>query len=222
MGVRRREPRNGSPVHRLQIRDRCRARGVTLGRLHPRGVTCGSGPCARVSSWRFSCSAQACGASPGSPSATLTPRLATGPADCPPVPGDVSALRSVSRAARLACFSGRPITVQARLVGCNCDVDGGGYEPGWFSGGSQPLLLIDPSETSAPDDANAWLIVRLDRAGRYPSVLPVGHVVAVTGMFDHPAALACVFEGVPTDTETPAPMSDCRYMFATTVLAAVE
>jgi hypothetical protein len=149
--------------------------------------------------------------------------VATGRRLCPPVPADVSALLAISRDARLLrCFSGRPIAVQARLIGCNCDVDGGAYEPRWFSDGSQPLLLVEPSETSAPAEYNEWLIVRLDPSGTYPAVVPVGDVVEVTGMFDHPAARDCTYQGLPDDVNTPAPTSKCRYMFVTTSIVAVR
>ncbi len=150
------------------------------------------------------------------------PWLAAGRADCPPVPTDVPALVSLPLGARLACFSRMPITVQARLIECNCDVDGGGYEPNWFTD-DQPLLLVEPSETHPPADYEDWLIVRFDPAGRYPEALPVGDIVEVTGMFDHPAALNCLFQDVPVETAgPPAPTSNCRFMFATTSLVAVQ
>lgn len=151
------------------------------------------------------------------------PWIAVGPADCPPVPTDVTTLARIPLLARLACFSGRPITVEARLIACNCDVDGGGYEPAWFSGGSQPLLLVEPLETNPPANYADWVIVRLDPASQYPGVLPVGQIAEVMGMFDHPAAQACLFQGVPVeDAGAPAPTSDCRFMFATTSLAVVR
>ncbi len=151
------------------------------------------------------------------------PWIAVGPADCPPVPTDVRTVARLPRLARLACFSGRPITVQARLIECNCDVDGGAYEPDWFWVDDQPLLLVEPSETSPPADYADWHIVALDPAGRHPDVLPVGDIVEVTGMFDHPAAPNCLFQDVPVETAgPPAPTSACRFMFATTSLVAVQ
>jgi hypothetical protein len=154
------------------------------------------------------------------------PWIAAGPPDCPAVPTDVTTLARMPLGARLACFSGQPITVQARLVECDCDIDAGGYDPSWFGRYQDvqpagPKLLVAPSETVAPPDYLDWLVVRLDPAGRYPAVLPVGGVVEVTGMFDHPAAMGCLYQAVPLETAgPPAPVSDCRFMFAATSLIA--
>jgi len=75
----------------------------------------------------------------------------------------------------------------------------------------------------APADSADWLIVMFDPAGQRPDVLPVGEIVEVTGMFDHPAALDCLFRDIPVETAgPPAPTSDCRFMFATTSLVAVQ
>ena len=151
------------------------------------------------------------------------PWIAVRPADCPPIPTDVRTLARLPLLARVACFSGRPITVEARLIECNCDVDGGGYHPAWFGWGHQPLLLVEPSETRPAYDSIDWLIVMLDPAGRHPGLLPVGQVVEVTGMFDHPAALTCLFQDIPVEIAgPPAPTSDCRFMFATTSLVAAK
>ena len=44
----------------------------------------------------------------------------------------------------------------------------------------------------------------------------------VTGMFDHPAAMNCLYQGMPLDTAgPPAPTSSCRFMFAITSLVVV-
>lgn len=147
--------------------------------------------------------------------------LADGEADCPPVPNDVPAVVSVPLGARLACFSRKPITIKGRLIECYCDVDGGGFDPAWFGVDDQPLLLVEPSETYPPADSRDWLIVALDPAGRYPEVLPVGQVVEVTGMFDHPDAQNCLFGDIPVETAgPPTPTAACRFMFATTSLLA--
>lgn len=151
------------------------------------------------------------------------PWISVRPADCPPIPTDVRTLTRTPLLARLACFSGRPITVQARLIECNCDVDGGGFEPNWFGVDDQPLLLVEPSEIYPPADYADWLIVALDPAGRHPGVLPVDEIVEVTGMFDHPAARDCLFQDIPVEIAgPPAPTSACRFMFATTSLVAVQ
>ena len=149
------------------------------------------------------------------------PWIAPAGIECPPVPSHVSELRDVPRDLRLACFSGQPITVQARVIECNCDVDGGYYDPAWFGWGGQPLLLVEPSETAAPDDTESWLVLMLDPAGRHPDPLPVGQIVNVTGMFDHPDARGCLFQNLPIESGPPEPTDACRYMFATTSLVAV-
>jgi hypothetical protein len=151
------------------------------------------------------------------------PWLVPGEAKCPPLPTDVGSVLHATAGARLACFSRIPITFEARLIHCNCDIDGGFFHPGWFGGGDSPYLLIDPTETSPPEDYDDWLIVDRDPAGTYPDVLPVGQVVRVTGMFDHPAAEGCLYQDVPTDVMgPPTPSSACRFMFATTAIAQIE
>lgn len=157
------------------------------------------------------------------------PWIADGVFACPSLPSGVAALTSLPLGARLACFSGQPITVPARLIECNCSWDGGGFEPYWFNGAysadvdPELLLLVEPSETTPPADSSDWLIVRLDPAGRYPEVLPVGDVVEVTGMFDHSAALDCLFQGIPLETAgPPVPTSECRFLYATNSLVVVQ
>jgi hypothetical protein len=149
--------------------------------------------------------------------------LAPGEADCPPRPTDVRGVVTATLGARLACFSRTPITFQARLIRCNCDVDGGGFQPSWFGVDDQPLLLVDPSDILPPADYDDWLIVALDPAGRHPDTLPVGEIVEVTGMFDHPAAQDCLYGDIPTDEAGPPTWtSACRFIFATTSIAAAQ
>jgi hypothetical protein len=175
-----------------------------------------------------------CGAAPGPCAGIHTgwvarsgrdgePWLEPAEPDCPAVPTDARAVLTISLGERLGCFSQVPITFQARLVSCNCDVDGGGFQPAWFGVEDQPLLLVAPSETSVPPDYADWLIFAPDPDGSYPDVLPVGQVVDVTGMFDHPDARNCTYQGVPVETAgPPTPSSDCRFMFATTSIAAAQ
>jgi hypothetical protein len=149
------------------------------------------------------------------------PWLAVGTVDCPPVPTDSLGLGTLPLGARLACFSGRPITVQARLVECGCVFDGGYLTPSWFSLDS-PLLLIEPSRPQAPANHEDWLELRPDPAGRSPAVLPVGEIVEVVGMFDHPDARSCLLHDVPVETAgPPRPWPYCRFEFAVTSLVAV-
>lgn len=139
--------------------------------------------------------------------------------DCPPVPTTIGVLEALPRGVGLACFARVPITVDARLLSCNCDIDGSWYEPSWFFLGSgAPDLLVDPRATRIPSDFRDWFPLNLDPAGTHPEVLPVGEVVRVTGMFDHPAADRC------TETEmdgAPAASERCRLEFAVTHLVVV-
>ncbi len=144
------------------------------------------------------------------------PWIAPGAFDCPPPPTDVRSLAALPAGVGLACFSRVPITVQARLVDCNCDVDGGGYTPSWFSwGGGTSELLVAPEVTSPPPDTDDWFVLNLDPAGEHPDVLPVGRVVEVTGVFDHPAAASCTRAEIDSE---PVPSQDCRLAFAVTRL----
>jgi hypothetical protein len=73
-----------------------------------------------------------------------------------------------------------------------------------------PSTVTDPGVTPNPD---IWFALNLDPTGEHPDVLPVGEVVEVTGVFDHPAAADC------TRTEMdgePAPSQECRLEFAVT------
>jgi len=141
--------------------------------------------------------------------------------DCPPMPTDLRSLASLPPAVGLACFPQMPITVEARLISCNCDADGSWYTPSWFFLGSgSPDLLVEPGVTDPtysgnPDD---WFALNLDPAGGHPDELPVGQVVEVTGIFDHPAAADC------TRTEMdgePVPSQGCRLEFAVTRLLVI-
>ncbi len=120
----------------------------------------------------------------------------------------------------LACYPRAPITIRARLVDCNCDIDGPSSSPSWFTLGSgNPPLLVEPDRTAPPRDPGDWLILHLDPDGRHPATLPVGQVVTVTGVFDHPAAANCTM----TDfDDVQAPSKDCRMVFAVTDLAVAR
>jgi hypothetical protein len=144
------------------------------------------------------------------------PWLAARDFACPSIPTKLSALAALPTGAGLACFPRVPITVRARLIGCNCDMDGAWYTPHWFFLGSGgPKLLVEPDVTRPPDDTGNWFILSLDPAGEHPDVLPVDQVVEVTGIFDHPAAAKCTMtemDGEPVATQ------DCRLVFAVTKL----
>ena len=135
--------------------------------------------------------------------------------DCPPVPTDFRSLAALPAGVGLACFPRVPITVRARLISCNCDVDGSWYTPFWFHLNDDPDLLVEPGRTTVPRDMGDWFGLNLDPAGKHPRDLPEGKVVEVTGVFDHPAAARC------TRTEMdgqPVPSQGCRLEFAVTRL----
>ena len=147
------------------------------------------------------------------------PWIAVDAFDCPPVPTDFRSLAALPPAVGLACFPRVPITVQARLISCNCDVDGAWYTPFWFSrGGGGSGLLVAPDVTSAPPNMADWFDLSLDPAGEHPDVLPVGKVVEVTGIVDHPAAANCTLTEMDGK---PVPSQGCRLEFAVTRLRVV-
>jgi len=146
------------------------------------------------------------------------PWLTGGDFSCPAVPTDFRSLAALPPAVGLACFPRIPITVRARLIGCNCDVDGGWLTPAWFSlGTGGPGMLVEPERSQPPTDVGEWFWLSLDPAGRHADVLPMGDVVEVTGMFDHPAAASCTFTEMDGE---PIPSPRCRLVFAVTKLDA--
>jgi hypothetical protein len=118
----------------------------------------------------------------------------------------------------LACFPRIPISVTARVIGCNCDVDGAWLTPGWFSlGTGSGEMLVEPNVTRPPANIADYFWLSLDPAGQHPEVLPVGEIVDVTGVFDHPAAASCTLTEMDGG---PHPSQDCRLLFAVTKLVA--
>jgi hypothetical protein len=142
------------------------------------------------------------------------PWIARDDFDCPPQPTNVRSLAALTPGVGLACFSQVPITVKARLIWCNCNIDGGWYTPQWFHSRVSVELLVEPGVTSVPSDMNDWFGLSLDPAGEHPDELPIGKVVEVTGMFDHPAAVGCTL----TMFEETVPSDGCRLAFAVTRL----
>jgi hypothetical protein len=133
--------------------------------------------------------------------------------ECPAIPTTFAALAALPPALGLVCFPRTPITVEARIVPCDCDIDGDWFDPSWFTDVSGGNLLIDPARTTAdPHVRMFWLY--LDAAARRPETLPSGHVVTVTGMFDHPAAEDCVRH--PYYPESALPTGSCRLNWAVT------
>jgi len=151
-------------------------------------------------------------------SRTGEPWLAPGNFRCPPVPTDFKSLAALPPAVGLACFPRTPITVVARLIECNCDIDGGWLTPGWFSlGTGGPEMLVEPQMTRPPSDVRDWFWLSLDPAGQRPKALPVDEVVELTGVFDHPGAAGCTFTEMGGE---PIPSQRCRLTFAVGRLVA--
>jgi hypothetical protein len=147
------------------------------------------------------------------------PWIAAADFACPPVPTDLRSLAALPSGVGLACFPRVPITVQARLISCNCDVDGAWYTPWWFFLGSgSPGLLVEPAVTAVPPDFEDWFVLNLDPTGEHPDQLPVGQIVEVTGIFDHPAASGCTRTEMDGD---PVSSSGCRLEFAVTDLRPI-
>ncbi len=136
--------------------------------------------------------------------------------ECPPAPRDMRSLLELPPGVGVLCFPNEPMTVKARLISCECDVDGGWYTPSWFAsaGGN---VLVEPDRTTPARDLRDQLDLSLDPDGAHPDELPVGELVEVTGVFDHPAASTCTL----TEPDgAPVPSIDCRLMFAVTRLVA--
>ena len=73
------------------------------------------------------------------------PWIAADAFDCPPLPTDFRSLAALPPAVGLACFPRMPITVEARLISCNCDIDGAWYTPFWFHLDATPLYSSRPT-----------------------------------------------------------------------------
>ena len=136
------------------------------------------------------------------------------------MPTDFRSLAALPAGVGLACFAQVPVTVQARLIWCACDIDGAWYSPGWFKLNNNPYLLVEPGVTSVPADKADWFGLNLDPAGQQPDAVPEGKVVEVTGVFDHPAAANCTRTEIGTDK--PVPSQGCRLEFAVTRLVTVR
>ena len=143
--------------------------------------------------------------------------IAGGDFDCPAAPTNMRSLLDLPPGVGVRCFPNMPITVHARLLSCNCDVDGAWFTPEWFSAGGGNLL-VQPEQETLPRDQADRMPFSLDPAADHPSELPMGEVVEVTGVFDHPAASTCTLtemDGQPT------PDPGCRLQFAVTRIAPI-
>ena len=68
--------------------------------------------------------------------------------------------------------------------------------------------------TKVPPDTD-WFVLNLDPSAEPPDVLPVGQIVEVTGIFDHPGASSCTRTEMDGD---PVATQGCRLEFAVTRL----
>jgi hypothetical protein len=137
-------------------------------------------------------------------------------ASCPPQPASVAELVGLSPGLALACFAGVPISLEVRVVPCNCDYDGPQTEPAWLGvDGAEPVLLVDPALTAAPSNVEEWLILHLHPSVGDAGSIPSGSIANVTGTFDHPAAAGCQETGLD---EPLHPEPTCRFAFAVTAL----
>ncbi len=148
--------------------------------------------------------------------------------DCPLPPTTRDAVRALSRGAALACFGGVPLTFEARIVSCRCEMDGPGLEPGWFgiefatdaSGTVTTPLLVDRGQTQ-PGPIPSWFIAHLDPTADIPDPIPFDRDVRIIGQFDHPAAGACRY-AASEQSATASPVLDCRTTFAITAVQPIR
>jgi len=148
------------------------------------------------------------------------PWIAADDFDCPSMPSSVRSLATMPPAVGVACFARVPITVRARLLSCNCDIDGASVTPDWFSNtGGGAGLLVPPDVRTVPSDVGDWFHLVLDPTGEHPDVLPVNQQVEIQGIFDHPAAAGCTVTEMDGE---PAASSRCRLAFAVTRLVRIE
>jgi hypothetical protein len=139
------------------------------------------------------------------------PWLEAGSVTCPAAPTTIAGISALAPGQRLACFGRQSITVRGKFLNCECEIDGPPMDPNWF-GVSESRFLVDPARSSPLGDVTDALWVVLDPAGTYPDPVPVGQVLDVTGMFDHPAAAACTMVDGASRERTPS----CRFAFAVT------
>jgi hypothetical protein len=74
------------------------------------------------------------------------------------------------------------------------------------------------SEPSTGPKSADWFVLNLDPSGAHPEALPIGQIVEVTGIFDHPAASHCTLTEMDGE---PVPSRGCRLEFAVTRLDAI-
>jgi hypothetical protein len=142
---------------------------------------------------------------------------------CPAIPRTVAGLARLPSGIRLACFGGVAISIRAQLTSCSVVMSDAFYDPAMFNdvydprkGVPAPVQLSDPkADPCADDNGEGRLDLYLDPAGTSPDPLPMGAVVEVTGIFDHPAARSCTWSSGISPATGPDP-NWCRTRFVVT------
>lgn len=138
---------------------------------------------------------------------------------CPAVPSTVTELDALPSGVRLACFSGLPITVRAQLEGCGVDTADGMHWPEMFNvfydpNAEDPVRIVLGEPGTDPCELDRQLQLKIDPATVSAADVRDGSVAELTGIFDHPAARECVFDGLEnTSYEDP---EWCRPLFVVT------
>lgn len=142
-----------------------------------------------------------------------TPFIEPATLQCPPAPTVPSEVAAMPSGFRVGCFGEEPLTIRARLVPCECNVDGPfeGMQPSWLMpdyGPDGPWLLIDADAAGpSPLLTNDLFLTRHPDAPS-PDAWG-GSIVRVTGMFDHPDVADCgLWVG-----DGPASPGDCSDTF---------
>jgi hypothetical protein len=164
------------------------------------------------------------------------PWLQADPFDCPPLPESVDQLGQLNQLAaywiEIGCWAGQEITFHARVGSpeamCGAEV-AWGVEPAWFDRCRQDATYLVPVEES-PDRvmfSPTWAPgVDTSIAGEPNAPLDQMPIVAVTGMFDHPAAQTCRnspnYEDEYSREPDPArTIFECRRQFVVTSIETI-
>jgi hypothetical protein len=135
--------------------------------------------------------------------------------NCPSEPTIPSDIARLAHGYRVGCFAAEPLAIRARLVACECDVDGR-MEPAWLTtdyGPGGPWLLIDPTAARQSPTLSEDLFLIRHPDSPSPDSLG-GALVLVTGMFDHPDAAGCA---TPVG-DGPLSPADCSAIFVVTAM----
>ena len=122
-------------------------------------------------------------------------------------------------AARLSCFGGSPITVDATVLKPiqDCGV-GPRVSPTWFCFPGVFLAVPNAAPDSGLDALDAYWS---PASGLTPKSFPSGKTIRVTGHFDDPAASSCHLASVPKGQSPEPPAAvvlGCRETFIITAV----